>query len=120
MADYTQIKASFDPILAEAFKAACKANSSSMASVLASFMLEYIGFSEKAILTAQRESDIETRGHRRNLIRKLAVEIQKIRDREEMYMNNIPVNLQSSESYAAAEATVDLLDQVLVLLEEAF
>lgn len=44
--------------------------------------------------------------------------LEMLHDEEEEYKDNMPENLQSSERYEKAEATVDALDSAVSSLEE--
>jgi hypothetical protein len=50
----------------------------------------------------------------------LLFELGRIMRAEEDYMNRIPVNLQAGEACAAAEYTVDVINEAIVSLEDAF
>jgi hypothetical protein len=64
--------------------------------------------------------DVSSRRKRRAATA-LAIDLlEKIRLAEEQYQSNIPLNLQESAAYAAAEETIDSLIDAILLLDCAF
>ena len=64
--------------------------------------------------------DLSTRRQRRAATRVLTVQLERIRDEEERYLNNIPNNLQGSCIFDRAEQCVSLLNEAIELLESAY
>jgi len=116
--NYSQVKVSVDPDVAAAFRAACRRDGRSMASVLSQFMAHYSADAKEGKATS--EDDVSTRGKRRKLVRSYAKRIERVRDAEENYMSNIPANLQGSVRYEAAEQSVSVMDSVIELLGEIY
>jgi aminoglycoside/choline kinase family phosphotransferase len=91
-----------------------------MAGELSAFMATRIGeLATIAHSNAKRES-IAKRGQRKRQVAGIIARLSEIRDREAEYKENIPENLIGGSKYEAAEQTVDSLDEVIVLLMEAF
>ena len=114
---YVQVKVSVKPETANAFKAACMASGESMASVLTRFMGQH---SEAVAAKGGYAPDLSTRRQRRAATRALTVQLERIRDEEERYLNNIPDNLQGSSVFDRAEQCVSLLNEAIELLESAY
>ena len=64
--------------------------------------------------------DVSTRGKRRKAIAVAVDLLEKIRQAEERYIENIPFNLQSGDAYAAAENSVDLIIDAIISLSDAY
>ena len=64
--------------------------------------------------------DLSTRRKRRRTAELVVGLLVKIRDAEERYMENIPENLQSCENYANAECSLEILDDVICALSDAY
>lgn len=124
MAFYKQIKVSVEPTLAESFKTVCMNSGVSMATELSSFMAARSGV--QAELTAKEAKQAkaspcyDTRPKRRQHIRLIIPQLEAIRDYESTYRENIPLNLQTSRAYEAAEHAVDTLEQAIDLLNDAY
>lgn len=74
----------------------------------------------KTLTLPLKNSDIDTRGKRRQVCRFISREIWRIHDVEEAYMHRIPENLAQGQRYLyALRATDDLID-AMVKLAEAF
>jgi len=116
--NYSQVKVSVDPEIAAAFKTACGIAGHSMASVLSQFMAHYSATMKKSNSTT--EDDVSTRGKRRKLVQAYTQRLERVRAAEENYMSNIPVNLQGSIRYEAAEQSVSVMDEVIERLGEIY
>ena len=92
---YTQIKVSVKPETAAAFKAACAASDASMSAVLSQFMQKYSG---KAAPKGGYAPDLSTKRQRRAAVSNIIDQLEWVLDNEELYRDNIPENLQASES----------------------
>ncbi|MDR2570142.1 MAG: hypothetical protein LBD23_07565 [Oscillospiraceae bacterium] len=113
-----QVKITVEPEIANAFKKVCEDNGVSMTSEISHFMEERanIFYKSKKMKKIKRND----RGGRRKEIAKYIIQLEKIRDAENDYKNKIPENLQSGAAYESAEQTVDLLEQAIDILNEAF
>ena len=116
--EYKQVKVRADPEVAALFKAACSASGVSMASELTKFMAERTDAMKSA--NNKAIDRITNRGGRRRETKLIVGRLEEIRDAEEAYMLAIPENLQNGPAYEAAENAVDLLEQAIGLLQEAF
>jgi hypothetical protein len=113
----TQVKVSVKTEVAAAFKTACVANDVSMASVLSDFMRQY------AKLTAGKggyAADLSTRRQRRAFIHEIIRQLERVRDNEERYCDNIPANLQGGSAFEDAQQCVAIMDEALDLLTSAY
>jgi hypothetical protein len=117
MALYQQLKVSVDPVLAAAFKETCAKAGISMAKELTQFMRAKVS-QPKTETSANQHLD--TRAKRRRAAQRLTNELAMIRDREEVYMENIPENLHGGQAFEAAEQTIQALEDAICLLEEAY
>ena len=113
----TQVKISVSPEVARAFKAACAANGVSMAAVLSDCMSRYSGAAARKRGYAP---NLSTRRQRRAAAQEAASLLERIRDNEGRYRDNIPENLQGGSAYEAAEQCVAMLDEALDLLGSAY
>ena len=109
---YTQVKVSLQPEIATAFKAKCAAAGVSMASELSNFM--------RCHQPRKQESDVSTRQKRRKATRSVIMQLEAIADAELEYKNNIPINLQNSQRYEAAEEAASALEEALGILHNAY
>jgi ABC-type thiamine transport system ATPase subunit len=66
------------------------------------------------------DDSIDTRGKRRRMVRLIRVAIDKIHFAEGMYMTRIPKNLQGGNAYDAALTSMDLLEDAILALDEAY
>jgi len=64
--------------------------------------------------------DISTRGKRRKTVLRIIDLLKQIREAEENYMANIPLNLQSGDAYMAADESVDAIIDAVSYLEDAY
>lgn len=113
-----QVKIWTDPDIAAAFKIACTDAGVSMASELTNFMAE-----RTTILKCAKDKDcnkITSRGGRRKEVATIVIRLEKIRDAEDTYKDNIPENLRNGIAYESAEQTVEAIDQAIEILQEAF
>jgi hypothetical protein len=113
-----QIKVWTDPGIADAFKAACIAAGVSMASELTSFMAN-----RTAILSCVNEKSsikLDTRGRRRKAVRSLISQLEMVCNEEYSYKERIPENLQNGAAFTNAEQSIELIEQAIDLLYEAF
>jgi hypothetical protein len=120
MAKYKQLKISADPALVGLFKDACRKSGVSMASELSGFMLSRSGAVAHNAPAGQKADIVSTRGHRRKAVRGMVTQLGHILAAEESYRDRIPENLTGSEAYEAADRAIDVLEQAIGLLSEAF
>jgi c-di-GMP-binding flagellar brake protein YcgR len=112
-----QLKISVERDLAEAFKASCAKDNASMASEIARFMQERIGVP----IQKKRMPDIFlSRRQRRDAVRVIVAHLRAIAAAEDAYRANIPENLKGGPAHDAAETAVDIIEEAVTLLEEAF
>ena len=114
---YTQVKVSVKPETAIAFKEACAINNVSMASAISQFMVQYSSISTKK---SNYSPELSTRRQRRAAMQKLINLLERIRDNEEQYRDNIPDNLQGGSAYDNADQCISLLEEALDLLGSAY
>jgi len=116
--EYKQVKVWIDSEIAAAFKTACTKSGVSMAHELSHFMAEHTDLLGR--INKKKDGQIKNRGWRRKEVEKVIPILDEIRDLEEYYKDNVPENLQSGPAYSAAEETIDILDQAIDLLREAY
>ena len=112
-----QVKVAVRPEVARAFKAACASNNVSMAAVLSNYMCRYSGAAARKRGYAP---DLSTRRQRRAAAQEAASLLERIRDNEGQYRDNIPENLQGGSAYEAAEQCIAMLDEALDMLASAY
>jgi len=61
-----------------------------------------------------------TRRKRRDTLKSILVCLTAIRDAEQMSLDNVPDNLQNSESFESGEHAVDALDEIIDLLDGVY
>ena len=116
-ANYKQMNLSVNPELAEAFRLACEQSGNSMRKVLTEFMASYAALPPT---TNKLKKEHSGRGHRRKSVRSVVTQLTGIRDSEDAYKDNIPENLRNSSRYTDAEQAVELLEEAIEILSEAF
>ena len=89
-----------------------------MASEITKFMVERTDAMKPA--NDKAINRVMNRGGRRKETKSIVARLEEIRGAEEAYMLAIPENLQGGSAYEAAENAVDLLEQAIGLLQEAF
>lgn len=115
--NYKQLNLSIKPELLESFKATCDNNGYSMRYVLIKFITSYAATPLTPKISKQKYNG---RGYRRKAVKSIIDQLSIIRDDENYYIENIPENLQNSSRYSSAEETVDILDEAIELLNDAF
>ena len=113
----TQVKVSVKPEVAAAFKSACEANDVSMATTLSDFMSQYSGI---ATQKGNYAPNLSTRRQRRAFVQAIRQQLERVRDNEEIYRDNIPENLQGGSAFETAEQCIAALEEVLDLLGSAY
>jgi len=116
-ANYKQMNLSLNPELSEAFRTACKQSGNSMRKVLTEFMTAYAQTPPAAKKPKKGYND---RGGRRKAVESIINQLTAICDAEEQYKDNIPANLRNSSRYTAAEQAVEMLEEAIGLLSDAY
>jgi hypothetical protein len=109
-----QVKVSVPAEAASAFKSACAASNSSMASALPRFMA---GYSKTEFAGRSPPPDYSTKRQRRAAVHRHIRILEQIRDSEERYRDRIPENLQGSAAYESAEEFISCLDAAIDALD---
>jgi rRNA maturation protein Rpf1 len=109
---YTQVKVSVPHEIAEAFKSKCAAAGVSMASEITNFM--------RNSRPKKTGPDVTTRQKRRKTVLAVILQVEAIADAEQEYMENIPISLQNSQRYEAAEQAVATLEETLCILHNIY
>jgi len=115
-AHYTQIKAYVKPETASAFKAACAASGTSIASELSAFMEEFAS----PLHAGLPHINVKTLGDRRKAMCLVIKLLTEIRDAEEAYVDNTPENFQNSPRFEMAEERLERLTETLESAEGVF
>jgi len=115
--NYQQVKISIKPETAAAFKAACIAAGTSMASAMSALMLKY---AEQEIENQKPTVKVKTLNDRRKTTAIVRDIIAAILDAEEMYVENTPENLCNTARYDMAVERVDKLQELLDSIEEVY
>jgi hypothetical protein len=116
---YSEIKASLDKELVAQFKAKCRGDGASIASVLATLMFEYCGKTmpqKRCKKTLQHD----TRPKRRKMASIIAGQIDDMLQSETEYRENIPQNLYESIRAESADYSIEKLGEALDALREAY
>jgi hypothetical protein len=120
MALYKQIKVSVEPTLAESFKVTCMNSGVSMAAEISSFMATRANTHVPPTVKADKHVCYDTRPKRRYHIGLIIRQLESIMGFESAYRDHIPENLQAGSAYDDAELTIDILEQVIDLLRDAY
>ena len=64
--------------------------------------------------------DYGTRRVRRDVVKAIIVCLTAVRDAEQRYLDNVPDNLQSSESFEIGEYAVNAFDEAIDILTVAY
>jgi len=108
-ANYTQIKAYIKPETASAFKSACAAAGTSMASELSAFMEEFANPRRDPLSLTK----VKTLGDRRKTMSLVIKLLTELHGAEDAVVNNTPENLQGSAHYEMAEERLERLTGIL-------
>ena len=65
-------------------------------------------------------TEYSTRRVRRNAVKRIISSLENIRAAEQNYLDNVPENLENSESFDVGECAVDALDEIIGLLAEVY
>lgn len=66
------------------------------------------------------DSGFTTRRKRRDAVKAILVCLSSVRNAEQHYLDNVPDNLQNSESFESGEYAVDALDEIIGLLADVY
>ena len=110
---YAQVKAYIAPETAETFKAKCMNENVSVSFKLGSFIEGEAG--KTAAIDA-----VETRKQRRKAVNIMIGKLNAVIRAEAAYQGRIPENLGDSSVYDASEQTIEILEEALNLLSEAY
>jgi hypothetical protein len=88
-----------------------------MASVISKFMEDSASAPAKR---AAPQVPVDTRRQRRNAMKSLLATLERIRDAEESYRDNIPENLSGGSAYGVADECVSVLSEGFDVLEMAY
>jgi len=74
------------------------------------------------VKTHAEQSNLEfvSRQKRRAGVKAILMRLSAIRSAEQRYLDNVPDNFQNSESFEVGENAVDILDEVIGLLTDAY
>lgn len=108
-AHYATIKVCVKPEIAAAFKAACAASGTSMASELSAFMEAFANPQQNGLSLAK----VKTLGDRRKAMCAINNLLAEMRDAEEAFLDHMPENLRSSSRREMAEERLDRLSDAL-------
>jgi hypothetical protein len=64
--------------------------------------------------------DYGTRRVRREAVKAMIVCLTAVRDAEQRYLDNVPDNLQSSESFEIGECAINAFDEAIDILSVAY
>jgi len=115
-----QLKISVDPGLAEAFKAACLNAGVSMAAEITDFMAARTGALAELSTKTAKQVSYDTRRKRRKHVGTIIHSLETIRDYEDANRARIPDNFQTGQAYENSELSVDILEQAIDLLKDAY
>jgi len=115
--NHKQVKVSVKTDTAMAFKKACESQGISMAFAISQFMERFCG---AAASKPGYSPDLSTRRQRRAAVASIISQLERVRDNEERYLENIPVNLQGGTAFDNAEQCISSLEEALDLLASAY
>jgi len=113
----TQVKVSVMSEVAKSFKAACKANDSTMVEILSDYMRKY---SKVATQKGEYSPNLSSRRQRRAAIQAIIRQLERIRENEDIYRDNIPENLHGGNAYEVAEQSVIILEEAIDILSSVY
>jgi hypothetical protein len=70
--------------------------------------------------TPYASATYDTRRKRRDRVKTIVTRLSEIREAEQTYLDRVPENLQSSESYEIGECAVDALGEIIDLLSDVY
>jgi hypothetical protein len=69
---------------------------------------------------AKSVPDYSTRRLRRAVVKRMLTQLSEVRDAEQKYLDNVPINFQCCESFEIGESAVEILDDILDLLGQVY
>jgi len=114
---YKQVKIYLPPELAASFKSLCREENESVTSALSRFM------AERCAAAIKKKTDPEpfsTRAKRRNSVKRIASQLNEIRDAEEQAQENFPKNLRGSSIFESYGEILSRLDEAIEMLDEVY
>jgi len=117
-ANYQQLNIAVRPELVNAFRTVCTQAQTTMRETIVTLMAAYC--ETPPVIKEQKAWDYTTRGNRRKATADIIAQLGVIRNAEEKYKQNMPVNLRNSSRYDSAEQAVEALDEAIGILEDAF
>jgi hypothetical protein len=72
------------------------------------------------LIESASNQDYGSRRKRRIAVKSILECLSAVRDAEQRYLENVPDNLQNSESFEIGENAVDTLDEIIGLLIEVY
>jgi len=115
-----QLKITIDPKIAETFKAACVASGISMTAELSAFMSDRAGILNALTDKRLKHDSLDTRGKRRRQVNLIIDRLVSIKSFEESYRSRIPESLQSGQAYEDSDLSIEMLEQAIDSLHEAY
>jgi len=88
-----------------------------MAATLSDFMSQY---GSAATKKGRYAPNLSTRRQRRAAVQSILRQLERVRENEGMYRDNIPENLQGGDAFETAEQCLATLEEALELLGSAY
>jgi len=120
MALNNQFIISVDPGLAKSFMAACLNAGVSVSDEFSEFMAERSCSLLMPAPYTSKDSSYDTRRKRRRHVASIILHLEDIKEHEDSFRANVPLNLQSGPECENAELAIDSLEQAIDLLKDAY
>jgi hypothetical protein len=65
-------------------------------------------------------ADLSSRGKRRKVVTLIIGLLERLRAEEQMFIVRMPLNLQGSDAYDAAEYSIDILDETIDVISSVY
>jgi len=75
---------------------------------------------KNSLKSAFVSADLSSRGKRRKVVTLIIGLLERLRAEEQMFMVRMPLNLQSSGAYDAAEYSIETLDETIDVISSAY
>ena len=111
---------SAQPGIVETFKAACSNAGISASDEISEFMLERACSLRSPVSETLKDTTYDTRRKRRRYVASIIIHLEAIKNFEDAFLANVPVNLQSAPAYENAELSIESLEQAIDLLKDAY
>ena len=118
-AHYAEIKASLKKGLVEQFKAKCKEDGVSIASVFAVYMSDYCGI-KPSQKKNEKKFQYDTLPKRRKIAKTISGQLDEMLQYEMGYRERIPENLADGIRAESADQRIENLNEALDLIREAY